>query len=440
VPSPLRHPNEEGKELNARASKVVGDDDTSPSAPTFSGLKICHVARDIKSTGGGEVVRQVALSMAQQRATVVLITDTPDVDLGHGVRVVNTAFGRKLLRWTPRSRAGWHARHTLQIVVFTLSSSALALAQRMSGAVIFNHNCESLVGDVLVMHNVFTAEHRRRRLNGWGNIRSFLHPVRFMRFTKELLLSRKIWHRHLVAVSAGGRTDVTTLAGGNGRVTVISNGVDLERFGDSALAPVPAVLTNWLQQDFNHVAVFIGHEYRRKGLDDLLEAMALLPPEYALVVVGGASQNKAKYVHAVSLLGVSNRVLFAGDHEDVRPFLSKASVFCLPSYYETMPLVALEALAAGVPIVLTAECPASELIRTGENGCVVSHEPGDIARGIVDVSRPHRTAEKRRLVQDAVAGFGWEAVATRYLELALEVSSRLPSLPRSGRSGWSGTT
>jgi glycosyltransferase involved in cell wall biosynthesis len=388
----------------------------------YSGPSVCHIARDIGATGGGEVVKQVSRHMAARGAQVTVITDTRGLDLGPGVRIETTLLGATLLAWVPRTRAGWHARHATQIAVFTLASSFRAGKYRKSGAVIFNHNCESLAGDVLVMHNVFLAELDRRALSLPARLKAMLNPVRSMRIGKEKFLSLPMWRRDFVAVSQAAELDVLSLAGGPERVTVIPNGVDVARFGRVSDVFPPTILSEWTERhDLKHV-LFIGHEYKRKGLAELLDAMTLLP-DFSLIVVGGASQDHQKYRRDVTSLGIEDRVLFAGEHSDVRAFLAAATVFCLPSHYETMPLVALEALAAGVPIVLSPECPASDLIRPALNGVVAGHSPSEIAQGIRDAANlGHRTGASA-LIRESVRECDWLPVADQYLEVAGRVAT-----------------
>ncbi|GAT85540.1 putative glycosyltransferase [Paenarthrobacter nicotinovorans] len=392
-------------------------------------MKVCHIARDIRASGGGEVVKQVSLKMAKQGITVVVITDTASVDLGPGIRIVETPFGDRLLKWMPTSRTGWLLRHLAQIVVFTVMSSLIGGWFRFKGFLVFNHNCESLVGQVLVMHNVFSAEFSARSLSLPQRLKALANPVRLLRISKEILLSRPKFGKILISVSEGAKGDVEALAGGSQRVRVIENGVDIERFGQSADLEVPSVVTDWKRAaDILHTILFIGHEWKRKGLDELIAAMTDLPSNFGLVVVGGTSQNRELYDHKIAQLGIGERVFFAGEWPDVRPFLAGADIFCLPSHAETMPLVALEALAAGVPIVLTPECPASALIVEGLNGAVTGCVPREIALAIersVNVASEKASSVR---IKGTVDRYDWDIVASGYIEVAADL---IHSAPRS---------
>ncbi|MCC9205441.1 glycosyltransferase family 4 protein [Arthrobacter sp. zg-Y769] len=369
--------------------------------------------------------------MAENNVTVTVITDTTAIDLGPNVTIRRTVLGGRLLAWTPTSRIEWYIRHLAQITVFTIASSVAAIPMKMKGAVIFNHNCESLVGQILVMHNVFTAELQKKELSAAKTLLAVLAPVRLLRVSKENVLSLPIFKRKLVSVSEQARKDISQLNVEPERIFTIANGVDVAKYGKTnEIKPVDSVVA-WAQPDIQDIVLFIGHQWKHKGLDELLEAMALLSPEFGLVVVGGASQDLELYERRSAQLNISRRVLFAGTWQDVRGFLAPASVFCLPSHGETMPLVALEALAAGVPVVLTPECPASQFIIEGVNGCVTNHTPSDIAAAILRSSKYGSTPADQAAIRTSVADCDWSSVGDKYIDLARQ---QFPSKPSASAS------
>jgi UDP-glucose:(heptosyl)LPS alpha-1,3-glucosyltransferase len=68
---------------------------------------------------------------------------------------------------------------------------------------------------------------------------------------------------------------------------------------------------------------------------------------------------------------VATRVHLVGGQADVRPFYGAADCFVLPTLYDPFPNAALEALASGLPVVVSRQCGAAELVREGVNGYVV---------------------------------------------------------------------
>jgi len=113
--------------------------------------------------------------------------------------------------------------------------------------------------------------------------------------------------------------------------------------------------------------LFVGSGFERKGVPALLEAMAQLP-ENAFLLVIGRDKHADRFQHRARALGLSRRVIFAGAQEDVRPYYGAADVLTLPSLYDPFPNVALEAMASGLPVVTSLKCGAAELIENGKNG------------------------------------------------------------------------
>jgi glycosyltransferase involved in cell wall biosynthesis len=124
--------------------------------------------------------------------------------------------------------------------------------------------------------------------------------------------------------------------------------------------------------------LFLGEIGPRKGIYDLVDAIALLPQEcrskVMLHVCGNNEIEKLKtYVHTKRLTDVC---IVHGwiDGQQKKTFLSNADVYILPSYAEGLPISILEAMAYGMPIISTNVGGIPEIVRSGENGFLL--EPG----------------------------------------------------------------
>jgi glycosyltransferase involved in cell wall biosynthesis len=107
-------------------------------------------------------------------------------------------------------------------------------------------------------------------------------------------------------------------------------------------------------------------------------------------------------------LGIVDRVFFLGFREDVPDFLCTLDVFVLPSFYEGMSNVLIEAMACGVPIVASAIAPNRELIESGRHGLLL--DP-------CNVETVSEAIKKLRTERDLGIGMGAEArvrVCERY--------------------------
>jgi len=119
------------------------------------------------------------------------------------------------------------------------------------------------------------------------------------------------------------------------------------------------------------VFVALGH-FERKGLPLLLDALGQLQsPRLKLLVVGGEADVVLTYRARADCLGLQQSVIFVGMQQDVRPYLWSAEAFVLPSTYETFSLVAFEAAAAGLPLIVTPFYGVEEFFQDGEHGLLI---------------------------------------------------------------------
>jgi glycosyltransferase-like protein len=197
--------------------------------------------------------------------------------------------------------------------------------------------------------------------------------------------------------------------------TVIPNGVDAARFAAAAASgPVAAAgRSRWRAR--------LGRIEPRKGSIDLLEAYALLRrshPGLRLVIAGGETlfdyrPYRAEWESRAAELGIEPVVLGPVPHEVLPSLVAAAAVFAFPSTVEGFGLAAMEALAAGVPLV-TRDLPVLREVFSG-TALFGSDAPG-IAAALgeaLDRPDPARTAAGRSLA----ARHTWQAAAQRHLEL-----------------------
>jgi len=151
-------------------------------------------------------------------------------------------------------------------------------------------------------------------------------------------------------------------------LTVIPSAVDLDRFRPGLDADR---LRASLRLEGKRVMVFTGRLVPHKGVDVILEALAQLPPDVVLVVVG-AGPRLPSLVGLARRLGVEDRVRFcpAVSDEELPLFLALGDVFVFPSQnrLEGFGLVVAEAMAAGLPVVVADMPGVREVIEPGKEG------------------------------------------------------------------------
>jgi len=215
-----------------------------------------------------------------------------------------------------------------------------------------------------------------------------------------------------------------------GRITVIPNAVDLDRFARPHNFDAAAVRRRLGLPLDRLVVVFValGH-FERKGLPLLLEALRLTPTlPIHLAVVGGSPAATSVHRDQVNHAGLADRVSFLGTQPDVRPFLWASEAFALPSHYETFSLAAFEAAAAGVPIVVSKFHGIEEFLVDGVNGLLVDTTPASIAgvlRTLVELGPAGRARLAERGQRD-VQAFSEDAFVDRWRALYRSVGEPSP--------------
>lgn len=162
------------------------------------------------------------------------------------------------------------------------------------------------------------------------------------------------------------------------RIRVVHNGVDTLRFTPANRDRHREAVRDKLGVgDHEVLFLIVAHNYALKGVATLVRAVARLHDEgrpVRLAVVGGKRQ--AAYERLAERLGVGRLVSFVGSVGDPTPYYAAADAYVQPTFYDPCSLVALEALASGLPVVTTRYNGAGELIEEGAQG-FVTHDPAD---------------------------------------------------------------
>ncbi len=173
------------------------------------------------------------------------------------------------------------------------------------------------------------------------------------------------------------------------KVITIYNGIDMEEFSASPLAAVR------IQQALNIPADTlllgsVGRMHRSKDFGNLLTAIVQVRkriPTVRLLLVGDG-ELRGELETQTQSLGLSSVVTFAGLRDDIPDILAALDVFILPSRWEGLPLVVLEAMAAGLPVVATAVGGTPEVVMDGVTGLLVPpRDPDALAQAITRLLR-----------------------------------------------------
>lgn len=271
-----------------------------------------------------------------------------------------------------------------------------------------------------------------------GTSRSHHVPMRFksgdlvvdyseLGITYDMIREKLLWRSadRVLAVSQTLMNDIHDSYGiPSERLRVVYNGADTVLFRPDGSSELPESLAGLADKK---IVLYVGHFGLRKGIFFLIRAMRLLKkevPDSHLVCIGGVPQ----WLGNVDYWGILNREIKTNGVTDSVTLLDKvkntslpdyyraASVFALPSYYETISKVTMEAMACGLPVVATNSGGIPEVVDDGVTGMVVPYGSVEVlasslATLLKDKALSRRMGAAGRAKIERL--FTWEAVANR---------------------------
>ena len=162
------------------------------------------------------------------------------------------------------------------------------------------------------------------------------------------------------------------------QIRLVYNGVDTARFSPDRRAEYREAVRARLGVSAEEMLVlFVGHDFKRKGLETAVRAIGRLTGArhpVRMAVVGGKRLGSAR--RDVARRGLQEAVIFVGSVADSVPYYAAADVYVLPTFYDPCSLGVLEAAASGLPCLTTRPNGAGELLTDGVEGYVLP-DPAD---------------------------------------------------------------
>lgn len=221
--------------------------------------------------------------------------------------------------------------------------------------------------------------------------------------------------RHAIAISRVVGTELTRCYGWNRPMTVIPHGVDVDRFRPAKRAEEQQALRNrYKVSERDWVWLFVGEA--SKGVPALLEQLGAFPAARLLVISRSASEPMMSLARA---MGVEGQVLWHGPEVEPELAYRAADLFAYPSDYDAFGMVVMEAMASGLPAIVSSHIGAAELIEDRVQGLLVDPKAKDSVRSALGWIRDHpRDAERMAGEGRRVAmASSWEACASRTAEV-----------------------
>lgn len=310
----------------------------------------------------------------------------------------------------------------LQLYLF--SHQVTWLIKKFNFDIIHNQGTDGLIQDVLTAHSCHRAwveyakkssviEFLKKQFNPlhWVILRNEKHNFSVGNYKKIIAVSENvkqeiIFYYHLSPED----------------IEVIFPGVDLDEFNPKNKIFWRNKIRNdcsLLQEDF--VILFVANEFRRKGLWILLKSLKRIEnPKVKLLVVG--KDNKLPYLLLAKRLNLIDRIIFVPQTEYINRYYACADIFVLPTKYEPAGLVTMEAMASGLPVLVSKIAGTSILL--DDERCILNNplDENEIAEKIGFLLENSNYCEELGIkLQNKIGNYTWEKVTDQTFEIYKKV-------------------
>lgn len=209
-------------------------------------------------------------------------------------------------------------------------------------------------------------------LVGKKNTVSFEHNIYDNVKTSKMFFTDKalqFWCKKIIAVSNAVKENLLKHGIQKKRIDVVFNGINVKKYQDMDRMKARKIL-RINEADF--VFLFVGRLIYQKAVDVLIEAFSKAGSGKLFIVGQGADRKNLEELS--DKLGALDKISFLGVRNDIPEILAASDCFVLPSRYEGLGIVVIEAMASGKPIVISDFDAGKEMVVDGENGLVVHRE------------------------------------------------------------------
>lgn len=397
-------------------------------------MRILHVSWEYPPVlygGLGRHVHALAQEQAREGHDVTVLTQLPpgatETEVVNGVRIIRISPPQPDAPREPTALVEW-----VTGLNFAMAAAAQRVAEIARPEIVHAHdwvvtgaaNAVRLAAGVPLVTTIHATEAGRHQ--GWihGTVSTTIHQ---REFTLTNLSQR------VITCSRRMRDAAITLFGlAPGDVDIVPNGINVQEWAVDE-ADVEAARRQWAANE--NLAVFVGRLEWEKGAQTLIDAMPLLAtPNVHLVIAGTGSYEAALVEQARDLIdsGVITVTGWLPAH-NLHALQAAADVIVVPSRYEPFGLVALEAGALDVPVVVANTGGLSDVVDNGSAGFMFeSGNPPALARAMDQAlgdraDSAHRVGRMRERLETI---YRWDTIARSTVETYARAINEAQTFPR----------
>ncbi|MFI2857939.1 glycosyltransferase family 4 protein [Paenibacillus sp. JSM ZJ436] len=376
-------------------------------------MNICIVTHCVKKGDGqGRVNYEVVKKALEHGYKITIISSDLSIDLHEHPNVT----------WI-RIAANGIPSNLLKNQYFAIVSALLIWSHKARADLIIANGfityAKSDINCVHLVHSTW-ANSKYHPIRRKKNLRTIYH---FFYNQLNAVLEKYAFKKtgHIIAVSSQVKHELQVDAKVNKTaISVIHNGVDTDEFSPKLLDR-----ENYKLNKHKKYGLFAGDlKSGIKNFETVLYAISKVDG-FELLVLGDA--NHTNYPELANRLGIKDRVHFLGYRKDIADIMSLADIFIFPSRYESFSLVILEALATGLPVIMSTCCGVVDLMT--EDSVLLLNDPNDaeqLSQLIKQlINNPDKLSKMSLEARNVALKNQWVIMADKYLELFKEYSSEL---------------
>jgi len=205
------------------------------------------------------------------------------------------------------------------------------------------------------------------------------------------------------------------------KIRVIHPGVDVERFQSANPHDRQEIRDAFDISESDLLILFVGMNFEVKGLDSLLSAIALLKSKYdndqvKVLVVGKG--NTKKYKALAHKLGIGEQLIFSEVRNDIEKIYRAGDILVMLSKFDTFGMVVTEAMAASLPVIISDNVGAKDLVVQGENGFVLDGEDIEMIGSKINLMlNKEQRLEMGKKAYDTALNQTWETMTQKVLNV-----------------------
>lgn len=244
------------------------------------------------------------------------------------------------------------------------------------------------------------------------------YSERFEKLYKILIpIIHRVWHQAtFVVTNSKGLTELAEKSDPKQKFLEIFNGIDTNFYQQNQ--------RTFVDKEKEFRILLASRLTKRKGFNYAVDAFAQLAKKYSHIrmqIAGGEGNAMTELREQVDNLGLNDKIRFSGLYtkEESAEIYNWADVFVMPSINEGMSNNLLEAMASGLPVLMTPTGGAEELVRDGENGYLIKMKNVDsiVKKLRILINNSEKCGELGRESRRMAEGMSWESVADEYIKL-----------------------